>query len=259
MLLTTPLSLLFSFLFYIPLLLPVLLFHALSFLPVLLVPNLAPRTDTITHSWIIQDFEAKTRHFKVEFHSPNTLPQIIWELNYTETVSGVWIVLHVFPQAGESLCSPSFTLGATHLVVKVFPSGTVYSKNHVSIFLANQGQQPFDISEIDFTFAPSSACPLSKSAPLGPKKELQPEEDWGFQRFVTHRKLKEKRLLSEDGALHLVTRVKTSSEGEGAEGLVPRLWDMYTQGAFTDFNLVCDGQSLPCHKVVLAARLVTVP
>ena len=168
---------------------------------------------------------------------------------------------NTIPQVGQNLCSPSFTLGGQPAVVKVFPSGIVGNKNHVSIFLENQGQQPFDISEIDFTFAPSSASPLTWNAP---KKELEPEDDWGFQRFVSVQKLRERKLLSEDGALHLLTKItreqegnsvtfETSSEGEG-EGLGQQLWEMFRQGSLTDFTLICDGQSLPCHRMVLGAR-----
>ena len=168
---------------------------------------------------------------------------------------------NTIPQVGQNLCSPSFTLGGQPAVVKVFPSGIVGNKNHVSIFLENQGQEPFDISEIDFTFAPSSASPLTWNAP---KKELEPEDDWGFQRFVSVQKLKEKKLLSEDGALHLVTKITREQEGNsvsldtweetGGEGRGQQLWQMYRQGSLTDFSLLCDGQSLACHRMVLSAR-----
>ena len=63
----------------------------------------------------------------------------------------------------------------------MYPNGTVGNKNHVSIFLENKSNEPLHISEVVFTFQASGAAPLTWNAP---KKELESEDDWGFQRSV---------------------------------------------------------------------------
>ena len=63
--------------------------------------------------------------------------------------------------------------------VQVYPNGTVGNKSHVSIFLENKSNEPLHISEVVFTFQAFGAAPLTWNAP---KKELESEDDWGFQR-----------------------------------------------------------------------------
>ena len=63
----------------------------------------------------------------------------------------------------------------------MYPNGTVGNKSHVSIFLENKSNEPLHISEVVFTFQASGAAPLTWNAP---KKELESEDDWGFQRSV---------------------------------------------------------------------------
>ena len=65
--------------------------------------------------------------------------------------------------------------------LQVYPNGTVGNKGHVSIFLENKSEEPLHISEVVFTFQASGAAPLTWNAP---KKELESEDDWGFQRLV---------------------------------------------------------------------------
>jgi len=38
------------------------------------------------------------------------------------------------------------------------------------------------------------------------------------------------------------------------DSLGPQLWTMFKQGYMTDYTLVCEGLSLPCHKFILGAR-----
>ena len=66
-------------------------------------------------------------------------------------------------------------------MLQVYPNGTVGNKAHVSIFLENKSDEPLHISEVVFTFQASGAPPLTWNAP---KKELESEDDWGFQRWV---------------------------------------------------------------------------
>ena len=64
----------------------------------------------------------------------------------------------------------------------MYPNGTVGNKSHVSIFLENKSDEPLHISEVVFTFQASGAAPLTWNAP---KKELESEDDWGFQRWIS--------------------------------------------------------------------------
>ena len=65
------------------------------------------------------------------------------------------------------------------LNLQVYPNGTVGNKSHVSIFLENKSDEPLHISEVVFTFQAYCAPPLTWNAP---KKELESDDDWGFQR-----------------------------------------------------------------------------
>ena len=65
------------------------------------------------------------------------------------------------------------------LNLQVYPNGTVGNKSHVSIFLENKSDEPLHISEVVFTFQAYGASPLTWNAP---KKELESDDDWGFQR-----------------------------------------------------------------------------
>jgi len=181
-----------------------------------------------THRWTIDDFEAKTRTFKV----------------------------------GEKIISDEFFLGGQCASLKVYPNGTVGNKSHVSIFLENKSNEPLHISEVVFTFQASGAAPLTWNAP---KKELESEDDWGFQRFVAVQKLREKKLISEDGTLEIVTKItreQTSrnvsfnvhAREQDAEGLAGQLYEAWQSGSLVNFTLYCEGLSIPCHKIVLSAR-----
>ena len=66
--------------------------------------------------------------------------------------------------------------------MQVYPNGTVGNKSHVSIFLENKSDEPLHISEVVFTFQASGAPPLTWNAP---KKALESEDDWGFQRYMS--------------------------------------------------------------------------
>ena len=189
----------------------------------------AVRTKDFTHRWTIHDFEQKTRSFK----------------------------------PGESLSSNMFSLGGNFAVIKIFPNGTVGNKNHVSIFLENKGDVSLHISEIDFTFVPcNNSSPLSW---IAPRKDLDPDDDWGFQRFVSVPKLKEKKLISNDGTLEIFTKItreqlsnnvslETSGDNDGRLGVGEELWRMYKAGYMTDYTLHCDGIVFPCHKFILGSR-----
>ena len=76
-----------------------------------------------------------------------------------------------------------------------------------------------------FTFHATGAPPLTWNAP---KKELDSEDDWGFQRykpaacvnelkehrFVAVQKLREKKLVSEDGTLEIVTKITREQQSK---------------------------------------------
>ena len=98
---------------------------------------------------------------------------------------------------GEKIISNEFFLGGqcaslkvecktilckVYLKLQVYPNGTVGNKAHVSIFLENKSDEPLHISEVVFTFQASGAAPLTWNAP---KKELESEDDWGFQRCIS--------------------------------------------------------------------------
>jgi len=188
----------------------------------------ATRTMEFTHRWTIDDFEAKTRTFKV----------------------------------GEKIISNEFFLGGQCASLKVYPNGTVGNKAHVSIFLENKSDEPLHISEVVFTFQASGAAPLTWNAP---KKELESEDDWGFQRFVAVQKLREKKLISEEGTLEIVTKItreqtsknvsfNTHARELDGESLASQLYEAWQSGSLVDFTLKCEGLSIPCHKIVLGAR-----
>ena len=79
--------------------------------------------------------------------------------------------------------------------------------------------------EVVFTFHATGAPPLTWNAP---KKELDSEDDWGFQRykpsaseneltehrFVAVQKLREKKLVSEDGTLEIVTKITREQQSK---------------------------------------------
>jgi len=188
----------------------------------------AARTVEFTHRWTIDDFETKTRTYKV----------------------------------GEKIVSNEFLLGGQRASLKVYPNGTVGNKGHVSIFLENKSEEPLHISEVVFTFHATGAPPLTWNAP---KKELDSEDDWGFQRFVAVQKLREKKLVSEDGTLEIVTKITREQQSknvsfdmhqrdEDGEGLACQLYEAWQGGSFVDFTLHCQGLSIPCHRIVLGAR-----
>ena len=95
-----------------------------------------------------------------------------------------------------------------------------------------------------FTFHATGAPPLTWNAP---KKELDSEDDWGFQRckpsacvnelteyrFVAVQKLREKKLVSEDGTLEIVTKITREQQGKSVS------FDMHQRDE--------DGEGLACQ------------
>ena len=95
-----------------------------------------------------------------------------------------------------------------------------------------------------FTFHATGAPPLTWNAP---KKELDSEDDWGFQRykpsacvneltehrFVAVQKLREKKLVSEDGTLEIVTKITREQQSKNVS------FDMHQRDE--------DGEGLACQ------------
>ena len=95
-----------------------------------------------------------------------------------------------------------------------------------------------------FTFHATGAPPLTRNAP---KKELDSEDDWGFQRykpsacvneltehrFVAVQKLREKKLVSEDGTLEIVTKITREQQSKNVS------FDMHQRDE--------DGEGLACQ------------
>ena len=106
-----------------------------------------------------------------------------------------------------------------------------------------------------FTFHATGAPPLTWNAP---KKELDSEDDWGFQRyepsasenelteyrFVAVQKLREKKLVSEDGTLEIVTKITREQQGKNVSFDMHQRDEDWEGLACQVGTFICTGTSL---------------
>jgi len=143
----------------------------------------------------------------------------------------------------ERLKSHKFTVNGKTMNIDVFPNGSHEStKGYVGVFLASDNK-PED--EVSCTFS------VGKTKAKFINQMINPNTNWGFRRFASHEKCK---LGLKNGVFEL--KVKVTVNGKIISKDCPQKSTsskIYEKKSYTDFEIISDGKSYPCHKVFLSA------
>jgi len=155
----------------------------------------------------------------------------------------------------REIVSHTFTVGGTPWYIKVVPnSENKKNKEQIGVFLVNDDDVyhtvgcKLRIGETVFEFR---------------SKEIGDALDWGCPTFMTHQQCKE---ALKDGRLEIKVEVKVLDRDDHIiHGRGKMDSDMNTEimevnlkifeaKSFTDFCILSNGKSFPCHKAFLSAR-----
>jgi len=147
----------------------------------------------------------------------------------------------------ECLKSHKFTVSGKTMNIVVFPNGSGEStKGFVDVFLASDDKPDVEVS---CTFS------MGKTKSKFSNQRINP--DRGFSRFTSHEKGK---LELKNGVFELQVKIivkeKKNTVIVGNRKDCPQKWTsskIFEEKSFTDFEIVSDGKSYPCHKVFLSA------
>jgi len=123
----------------------------------------------------------------------------------------------------------------------------------VGFFLVNDNDEELTVS---FKFN------IGKLVGKVNRQKVAAKSDWGLKAMLTHKKCKEQ---LKDGKLEVKLEIEVFGEGEDTlisgkgsnSGWIPETkvnLKIFKDKLLSDFSVVCNGKSFPCHKVFLAAR-----
>jgi len=148
----------------------------------------------------------------------------------------------------KCLKSHNFTVNGKTMNICVWPTGSPEKTNegYVDVFLAGDDKPDVEVS---------GAFSIGKTKLKVSDHLLNP--DWGFINFISHEKCK---LELKNGVFEL--KVKVAVKEKKNTLIVGNRKDcpqkstsskIFEEKSFTDFEIVSDGKSYPCHKVFLSA------
>jgi speckle-type POZ protein len=124
---------------------------------------------------------------------------------------------------------------------------------------------PEDVTVTFELMALDSSGNSFKKLPSTKKLSLK-EPSWGFPNFLSKKSLKDNAATHlPNGALKLkcdftiyvaeISRVQSEVQGSvGESTLSINFNNLWTEGVLQDFNIKCEGEDIPCHRAILAAR-----
>jgi len=154
----------------------------------------------------------------------------------------------------ECLKSHKFTVNGKTMNIDVRPNYSSEShKGFVGVFLASDDKPDIEVS---CTFSMGTIEAKFNNAKLNPDNP-----DWGFTKFATHEKCK---LELKNGVFELKVKVTAKEKKNtlivGNRKIVSKdcppkstSSKIFEDKSFTDFEIISDGKSYPCHKVFLSA------
>eukprot|EP00092_Neocalanus_flemingeri_P010898 GFUD01011737.1.p1 GENE.GFUD01011737.1~~GFUD01011737.1.p1 ORF type:complete len:336 (-),score=83.30 GFUD01011737.1:51-1058(-) len=156
-------------------------------------------------------------------------------------------------KAINKLESCEFSVKGFKFHLLVVPEGLkngFYEKGYVGVSLVNDNDK-----ELTVTCTLTVVDQVQKFT----ENQIESKQDWGFEKFLTHEKCKEKLI---NGSLTVkaeieVVEEKVMIQGKGkpsslvSESAVSA--KIFMDMEFTDFTIICQGKSFPCHKAFLGA------
>ena len=215
-------------------------------------------------------------------------PSISWSITDDEPdtiVEHIWTIANFSRKMkmtnGEKLYSSAFAIMNKDTGIEadwyltMNPNGSrEEDAGFVSLFLHPKGNK--DLPK-KMSFAAIIPCdPSEQPIEWNIEHTFENTSGWGTAKFVSHKKLKDEefKLLPND-TLTIVcqmivrghTKVTSGGSGQRSSGNVSTLavgtsvrqymkdiGDIYGNGDFTDFTIICHEKEFPCHQVILAAR-----
>jgi len=154
----------------------------------------------------------------------------------------------------ECLQSHKFTANGKIMNIDVFPNGHDEStRGFVSVFLCSSDDKPdaevscrISSGTVEFEFI---------------NQEINSDADYGFSTFVSHANCK---LMLKNGVFELKVKVTVKEKKNTLIVGKRKIFSkdcpqkstsskIFEEKAFTDFEIVSDGKSYPCHKAFLSA------
>jgi len=179
-------------------------------------------------------------------------------------------------KVGESVKLEDVNVGETKWELRVFPNGhgkTAAAKDAVGVNVYSLNKAPVHaIVSLSVKNTESSASvyrklPFTYTFAAITKGTLN---GYGFDKFLTHKKIKDDASILSNGSLHLVIKmtvfgeVKTtrrpihqdigSTEIQERLRVTEHLKDSWTNDKFSDVHIKCGGQIFYCHRVILSKR-----
>jgi speckle-type POZ protein len=133
----------------------------------------------------------------------------------------------------------------------------------IGVFL--EKLNPEDVTVTFEMMALDSSGNSFKKSPASKKLSLE-EPNWGFPTFLSKKSLKDNAATHlPNGALKLkcdftiyvaeISQVQSEVQGSvGESTLSINFHNLWTEGVLQDFNIKCEGEDIPCHRAILAAR-----
>jgi len=143
----------------------------------------------------------------------------------------------------ERVKSHKFTVNGKTMILKVFPNGSDEStKGYVDVLLASDNKPDVEVS---CTFS------VGKIKVKFINQKINP--NYGFSRFASHDKCS--RLGLKNGVFELKVKVTVGNRKIISKDCPQKSTSskIYEEKSCTDFEIISDGKSYPCHKVFLSA------
>jgi len=157
----------------------------------------------------------------------------------------------------ECLKSHKFTANGKTMNIVVWPNGSgENTKGFVGVFLASD-----DMPDVEVSCIFSMGTIKSKFSSTIPSTQIPHKPNWGFPKFASHDKC---RLELKNGVFELKVKVTAKEKKNtlivGKRKIISRdcpqkniSSKILEEKSFTDFEIISDGKSYPCHKVFLSA------
>jgi len=180
--------------------------------------------------------------------------------SYRWTVEDFKTKMETF-KSGQQLESSQFVINGLKLCINLYPNGRNDDEGGcVSLFLRNDNSIQL---EVMCEFILGLEKPYKHQFTFN---KINPNSGYGFPKMYTHEQMLAKEVM-DDGVLDIKAiitfkgKVRNISQSidEAVELDCPEkvgmdLYNSYELQEFTDFEIVCQDRSIPCHKVVLASR-----
>jgi len=179
-------------------------------------------------------------------------------------------------KVGESVKLEDVNVGETKWYSRVFPNGQTNTRNDaVGVYVYSLNKAPvhtkvsFSVKNTESSVIVFQKWPFNHTFAALTNASC---DGHGFDKFLTHKKIKDDANILSNGSLHLVIKitvfgeVKTtrrpinndqdigSTEIQERLRVSEHLKDSWTNEKFSDVHIKCGGQVFYCHRVILSKR-----